>query len=224
MRLAIDTSTETTGLALIEGDDVSAEMTWLCQQNHSVELLPHLTRLLEQARVSLEDINGIIVALGPGGFNALRVGVSTAKGLAFGMGVPIAGVSTLEAEGYRHREAGLPICPVSNAGRSEIAAALYEMKDNRWRRIISEHITTVEALCHNTAEKTLFCGEFAPSIAAELSERLDGKAVLAAAQTPRVVSLAMLGSMRLDKGDGDDATTLQPLYLRRPPITERKHR
>ncbi len=223
MRLAIDTSTETTGLALIEGEDVPAEMTWLCEQNHSVELLPHLTRLLERAGVGLDDIKGIIVALGPGGFNALRVGVSTAKGLAFSLALPIAGVSTLEAEGYRHRQAGLPICPVANAGRGEIAAALYEMEEGRWRRITAEHITTVEALCHNTAEKTLFCGEFAPSIAAELAERLGGRAVLAEAQTPRVVSLAMLGSLRLDEGGGD-ATTLQPIYLRRPPITERKHR
>jgi len=224
MRLAIDTSTATTGLALIEGKDVPAEITWLCEQNHSVELLPHLTRLLQQAGVSLDDINGIIVALGPGGFNALRVGVSTAKGLAFSLGAPIAGISTLEAEGYRHRQTDLPICPVANAGRGEIAAALYGMKDNLWRRIAGEHITTVEALCDKTAEKTLFCGEFVPSIAAELEERLDGKAVVASAQTPRAASLAMLGNLRLDKGDGDDPTTLQPLYLRRPPITERKHR
>jgi len=224
MRLAIDTSTATTGLALIEGDNVPAEITWLCEQNHSVELLPHLTQLLQQAGVRLDDINGIIVARGPGGFNALRVGVSTAKGLAFGLRVPIAGISTLEAEGYRHRQTNLPICPVSNAGRGEIAAALYSAKGDKWQRITDEHITTVEALCNQTAEKTLFCGEFAPSIAAELEERLDGKAVVASAQTPRVVSLAMLGNLRLDKGDGDDPTTLQPLYLRRPPITERKHR
>jgi len=106
MQLAIDTSTDTTSLALIQESGVLTELTWRCEQNHSVELLPHLVDLLRQAGTSLQSLTGIIVARGPGSFNALRVGVSTAKGLAFSLGIPIVGISTLEAEAYQHNETG----------------------------------------------------------------------------------------------------------------------
>ena len=82
MQLAIDTSTDTASLALVQGSEVLAELTWHCGQNHTIELLPHLTHLLNQAKLSLQSINFIIVAKGPGSFNGLRVGISTAKGLA----------------------------------------------------------------------------------------------------------------------------------------------
>ena len=85
MYLAIDTSTETASLALIQESQVLAELTWSCQQNHSVELMPSINRLLEQAGSSLKSLSGVIVARGPGCFNVLRVGVITAKGLAFSL-------------------------------------------------------------------------------------------------------------------------------------------
>ena len=124
MLLAIDTSTDITSLALLRDGGGLTELTWRCQQNHSVELMPHLVELLDKDRADIQSIDGVIVARGPGSFNALRVGVSTAKGLAFSLNIPIVGVSTLEAEAYRHRETDLPICSLSNAGREEIAAAI----------------------------------------------------------------------------------------------------
>ena len=99
MQLAIDSSTDTASLAITRGNEVLAELTWRCGQNHSVELMPRLSRLLEQANIDLKSISGIIVARGPGSFNGLRVGISTAKGLAFSLGVPLVGINTLEA-GY----------------------------------------------------------------------------------------------------------------------------
>ena len=85
MQLAIDTSTDMASLALVRGDEVLAELTWRCGQNHTTQLLPHLTHLLNQAKLSLQSANGIIVAKGPGSYNGLRVGISTAKGLAFSL-------------------------------------------------------------------------------------------------------------------------------------------
>lgn len=202
------------------------ELTWRCEQNHSVELLPHLADLLRQAETSLQSINGIIVARGPGSFNALRVGVSTAKGLAFSLGIPIVGISTLEAEAYQHNETDLPVCPIFNAGREEIATAIYQMKSNEWQRITDEHITTVEALCSQITTKTLFCGEFISSIAGELKKRLRQRAIISpeTAESRRISFLAELGQKRFQAGDYDNTATLNPLYLRRPPITERRHR
>jgi len=226
MQLAIDTSTTTASLALVQNGEVLVELTWRCEQNHTIELLPRLTHLLNQNKLSLQSVSCIIVARGPGSFNGLRVGVSTAKGLAFSLGVPIVGISTLEVEAYQHAETGLPICPIFNAGREEIATAIYQKKGNRWRQLTAEHITTVEALCSQITTKTIFCGEFIPFIATQLRKQLKQRAIIStsAARLRRASFLAELGQQRLKAGNYDDLATLQPLYLRRPAITKPKHR
>ena len=226
MHLAIDTSTDTASLVLAQDNSVLAELTWRCGQNHTRQLLPNLAHLLHQFGLSPQSITGIIVARGPGSFNGLRVGVSTAKGLAFGLGVPVVGISSLEVEAYQHAETGLPICPVFNAGRGEIATAIYQRAGGEWRQLADERIITVDALCSQIAVETLFCGEFVPGIAAQLSERLGQKAVITSVLTGlrRASFLAELGLRRLEMGDSDDPATLQPVYLRRPSITRAKHR
>jgi len=224
MQLAIDTSTNTASLALAQDNEVLAELTWYCGQNHSTQLLPNLAHLLNQTGTSLQSISGIIVARGPGSFNGLRVGVSTAKGLAFSLGVPIVGISSLEVAAYPHAETGLPICPIFNAGRGEIATALYQRKNKKWRQLTGEHITTVETLCSQITTQTIFCGEFIPLIATQLRKQLKRRAIIAtpAARLRRAGFLAELGQQRLAAGNYDDPATLQPLYLRRPPITKPK--
>lgn len=226
MQLAIDTSTNTASLALTQDNEVRAELTWHCEQSHSVQLLPNLTHLLSQIGASLQSIDGIIVARGPGSFNGLRVGVSTAKGLAFSLGIPIVGIGSLEVAAYPHAETGLPVCPIFNAGRGEIATALYQSQNKKWRQLAAKHITTIETLCSQISTPTLFCGEFTPLVATQLKKQLKEKAVIAtpAARLRRAGFLAELGQQRLAAGDYDDPTTLQPLYLRRPPITQPKHK
>ena len=226
MQLAIDTSTDVASIALAQGSEVLAELTWHSRQNHTTQLLPYLADLLNKTGLNLQSISDIIVAKGPGSFNGLRVGISTAKGLALSLEVPIVGISTLEVEAYQHAETGLPICPIFNAGRGEIATAIYQRQNNEWRQLAAEHITTVDSLCSLIATKTVFCGEFVPSIAAQLRKRLKQKAIIptSAAQLRRASFLAELGQQRLEAGGYDNPATLQPLYLRRPPITKPKHR
>jgi len=225
MQLAIDTSTDIASLALVQDNEVMAELTWRCGQNHSTQLLPNLSHLLNQAQLSLQSVDCIIVAKGPGSFNGIRVGISTAKGLAFSLGIPLVGISTLEVEAYQHAGTGLPICPIFNAGRGEIATAMYQKKDNNWRQLATEHITTVDALCLQITTKTVFCGEFVPLITEQLREQLKHKAVILtpAAGLRRASFLAELGLKRIETGDYDDPVTLQPLYLRGPAITKPKH-
>ncbi len=224
MQLAIDTSTGMASIALVRDSEVLAELTWHCGQNHTVELLPRLTDLLNQAGLNLQSASGVIVARGPGSFNGLRVGVSTAKGLAFSLGIPIVGVSTLEVAAYQHAETGLPVCPIFSAGREEIATAIYQKKRDEWCQLAAEHITTVDTLCSQITTKTVFCGEFIPVIAAQLKKQLERKAVIppSAALFRRAGFLAELGQQRLKAGDYDNPATLQPLYLRRPSITQPK--
>ncbi len=226
MQLAIDTSTEIASIALSQKGEVIAELTWRCGQQHTVELLPNLVHLLQQAKASLNSIDGIVVAKGPGSFNGIRVGMSTAKGLAFSLGVPLVGVSTLEVEASPYASTGLPLCPIQNAGRGEVAAALYQLKDGEWCQLVKEHITTIEVLCSQINTRTLFCGELSPEMETQLKSFLAGQVVIPKAVTRlrRASYLAELGWQRLERGDFDAPATLQPLYLRRPAITLPKPR
>ncbi len=226
MQIAIDTSTDTASLALVKEGEILAELTWRCGQDHTVHLLPNLAHLLNQAKLSLSSASGIIVAKGPGSYNGLRVGLSTAKGLAFSLDIPIIGISTLAVEAYQHAETGLPICPIFNAGRGEIAVAMYQRKRGEWSQLMAEQITTIDALCSQVATKTVFCGEFVPAITNILKETLRQKAIIlsSAASWRRAGFLAELGLKRLQAGDYDNPVTLQPLYLRGPAITQAKHR
>jgi tRNA threonylcarbamoyl adenosine modification protein YeaZ len=224
MQLAVDTSTDYACLAILSRGEILAEFTWRCGQNHTVELYPRLNFLLEKTGQTLKDADCIFLARGPGSFNGLRVGVSAAKGLAFSLGIPIIGISTLAATAYQHAESGLPVCVIQNAGREEIAAAVYKNKRKIWSEITPEHITTLEVLAPQIKEKTIFCGEFNSATALQIKKIFKTRAIVStpAGQLRRAAYLAELGHQRLKANDFDNLSTLQPLYLRRPPITERK--
>lgn len=224
MLLAIDTSTETASLALVRDGTVLAELTWRSGQNHTTQLLPNLEYLFKITGTGPKSLTAIVVARGPGSFNGLRVGVSIAKGLAFSLAIPIVGINSLEIAAYQYAQTGLPICAIFNAGRNEVATATYQQKSNEWQQLVAGHIATVEQLCSQITKKTLFCGEYAPAIATQLIALLKKKAVIPPPTTDlrRASFLAELGQKQLDSGNVDNAATLKPIYLRRPPITKAK--
>jgi tRNA threonylcarbamoyl adenosine modification protein YeaZ len=221
MELAIDTSSNIVSITLSHEAEVLASLTWQTIQNHTIELLPNLVCLLQQARVELGSVGAIIVAKGPGSFNGLRVGISAAKGLASALNIPLLGVNTLEAEAYPFAFTGLPLRPIHKAGREEIATAHYRQKDNEWQCLEAENLTTVEALCRRIKQKTLFCGEIPPDMISEIQQNLGKQAIISQSNCPyRASSLAILGWRKLSRGEQDDPVTLQPLYLRPPHITK----
>jgi tRNA threonylcarbamoyladenosine biosynthesis protein TsaB len=226
MIIAIDTSTNMAGLAIVGDGSVVAEMTWYCGQNHTTQLLPALHFMLQQEGLELSQATAIVVARGPGSYNGLRVGLGTAKGLAFSLNIPVVGISTLETEAYQASAAGcgLPVCALFNAGRGEIAAAVYQMKGKSWQQVEAEHLTTVSALCAAIIETTVFCGDYLPKVALAIEQTLGNKAILVSpAGIPRRAAyLAELGQKRLQVKDFDDPAALQPLYLRGPAITQPK--
>lgn len=225
MILAIDTSTRYAGVALWRDGRVAASLSWYSRQNHTVELMPAIAELLRQQRTAMDQVQGIAVALGPGGFSALRVGISAAKGLAMGRALPIVGVSTLECEAWPYQGLGLPVCPLLDMGRGEVAAVCYAQRRGRWRPLEEPVIATPEALAQDIRSRTLFCGEAAPALASALRQRLGAKASVVEGYTPaaRLWALAALGAARLERGEADNLTTLQPFYLRRPTITPARH-
>lgn len=222
MLLALDTSTRFASIALYDEQGVHGEHTWRVEQNHTEDLMPRVVGLMEAARIAPVGLTGVAVALGPGSFNGLRVALSVAKGLALGLDIPLVGVSTLEVVAYQHGSLSLPVRPILEGGGGQLATALYRVVRNHWAQLEEPHLATQDELCAETSQRTLFCGEIGSATANTLRERLDHLAIIAppAANARRAGYLAELGWYRIQDGLIDDATTLQPLYLRRPHITQ----
>ena len=226
MELTIDTSSNIASVALSHKGELISELTWQSTYNHTVELTPNLAYLLKQAKLEPRFIEAIIVAKGPGSFNGLRVGISAAKGIALSLNIPLLGVSTLEAAAYPFRYSELPICPILKVSRQEIASALYQRENNDWHRMEKEHLTTLQTLCTQISQETLFCGEISNAMSNEIRQNLGKLAIMPqnVARLPRAVSLAALGWQRFSQGERDNLATLQPLYLKPPQITKPKER
>lgn len=226
MELAIDTSSNIAVVALSEHGMPVAELSWRSVHNHTVELMPSIEILLKRAGVGYDVLRGITVALGPGSFNGLRVGISVAKGLALALSAPLVGVSTLEVEAYPFAFTGLPICPVHQSGRGAVAVALFRQDGHGWRRLLEEQLMTVDALLRMTAETTIFCGDGVDMIEAELRQALCGKAIVPppAVRARRASVLAEIGWRRLSAGESDNIASLQPIYLRPPHITQSRRK
>ena len=134
-------------------------MTWRSRRQHSVQLLPAVEGLLARLGVDKSDLRAVFVCTGPGGYAGLRVGVSTAKGLAFALGASIVGVGRLEVEAYEFADCGRPVCAVHRAGRGEVAWAVYEGPRGEWREVFAPRMSTPEALMAEAPPDALFCAE-----------------------------------------------------------------
>ena len=126
MELSIDTASDWASIAVSDEGRLLGEMTWRCERQHSVQLLPSIQALLARLGVDKGDLRRVFVCIGPGGYAGLRVGVSTAKGLAFALKASVVGVGRLEAEAYQFAACGRPICAIHRAGRGEVAWAVYK--------------------------------------------------------------------------------------------------
>ncbi len=235
MLLAIDTSTRYAGVALAHGGTVLACRCWHSKVNHTTELMPALAQTLEAHGLAVRDLEGIAVALGPGGFSSLRVGLSAAKGLAWAAGLPLAGVATLDLEAFPYLACGLPVCAWLDAGRGEVAAACFGPGGQRSQAdVIGAPEALLEALLARAAsgagdsatQPSLFCGEGVGPWAGLIKERLGSGGLVVAPSSPaaRLWSLVALGGQRLAAGQASDLATLQPYYLRMPTLGSPKRR
>lgn len=222
--LAIDACTRLAGIALAQEGRVLAEHTWMAGQDHTAQLAPRIQLLLAQSSLAPDDLSAIAVAIGPGSFNGVRAGMALAKGMAFALNIPLAGLSTLEVQAYPFASTGLPVCAIQDAGRGELAVAVFRTQRLLWRRLHPEAITSWDQLQDLIPRPTIICGDIHPDLAAEIRRRLGGKALLSspAAGPRRAGYLAELGWMQIKEGKAGDPSLVQPLYLRRPAVTERR--
>jgi tRNA threonylcarbamoyladenosine biosynthesis protein TsaB len=215
MELSIETSTRYASVGLSEQGSVVAQLSWRSERNHSVELVPAIQRLMGHVGAEIGHLEAIFVAGGPGAFSALRVGMSTAKGLAVARNLPLVSVGTLDIEAQPYLSVAAGVCAVIEAGRGRVYAGWYgSYRDAGAPR---HQVLSYDELVSATSEPTLFCGEGAPAVADLLRDRLGGAARLAEAPPPTrsASALALLGYGRWRTGSTDDPATLQPWYLPR---------
>lgn len=211
--LGIDSSAISAGCALVEGDKIIAESFLNTRHTHSETLLPMISAMLKSAGAALSDVEGIAVSAGPGSFTGLRIGISTAKGLADAAHKPCAAVSTLEAIAYNFVQIDGIICACMDARRKQVYNALFKSENG-----------VITRLCEDRAIS-------AADLSKEL-EAVDGKVILAGdgaelihAFTEEKYALAP-PALRFQRGSGVcfaarnapeiAPAALMPTYLRLP--------
>ncbi len=226
MLLSIDTSSRYGGVALADsGGAVAEARTWRSTANHTAQLMPAVTELLRARGIRAADLTAVAVALGPGPFSALRVGVSAAKGLAIAGGFPIFGVDTLLLEAWRYlyptmqenrREARVPVSWL-DAGRNEVAAGIFGTDGER---LGEDRVASPAELLQQDAGDpwlAVYCGEAAWMRREEIAVQAGG-VVMPWTPADRLWALSEMAAKRLSECESDDLSTLQPYYLRMPTI------
>jgi len=216
--LAVDTSTMAGGVALLDGDRVVGESLLDVRTTHSERLMLAVDRALGDAGWQPRDLDGLAVAVGPGSFTGLRIGIATIKGLALALDRPIAAVPTLDA-----MAAGLPwaaraVCPVIDSRRDEVFASLYRWDGLAMRREWDYLALSPRELAERLTEPVIGLGDGAP--------RIDSPWMTVAVPSrrgPAAACVGWLGHARLVRGETASPVDLVPLYLR-PSEAELKRR
>jgi tRNA threonylcarbamoyladenosine biosynthesis protein TsaB len=216
--LAVDTSTMAGGVALVDGERVIGESLLDVRTTHSERLMLAVDRVLGDAGWAPRTLDGLAVAIGPGSFTGLRIGVAAVKGLALALKCPVAAVPTLDAMAAQLPWASRPVCAILAARRDEVYASLYRWDGSAMRRDWDFLALSPAALAARLTEPVLAVGD---GVASVLSPWITS--VRPARRGPMAAVVAWLGMEQLCRGDMAAAADLIPLYLR-PPEAELKRR
>jgi len=214
MLLAVDTSTAQLGLAIYDGTQVIGEYAWRSSQRHTVELAPAIANLLMRSGLTMDTIQALGVALGPGSFTSLRVGLSLVKGLALARHLPMVGISTLDILAANQPASRLPLLTAIQAGRGRLAVSWYKSTKKGWEARGLARVVTVQDLVYEIKSPSIVCGEFTAEDRQCLAkDEVNVRLASPAQSVRRPAVLAELAWQRWQKGDVDDDAALAPIYL-----------
>jgi tRNA threonylcarbamoyladenosine biosynthesis protein TsaB len=214
MLLALDTSTRTIGVALYNGISVLGETIWSSPDYHTVELAPKVAEMLSKCGVKTSDLDVVAVAIGPGSFTGLRIGLSLAKGLTLVHHKPIVGIPTLDILAAAQPFGGESLVAVLRAGRGRLAAGWYQSRRKKWQAEGNIEVVSAEELSEKIQKPTLVCGELSEDERRTLGKNRRYIRLATPAQSLRRPSyLAELGWRRWQTGEVDNPATLSPFYL-----------
>lgn len=214
--LAVDTASRTCSVAVMEDGQVAAEFTAHHRDTHSRFLMDMIDQSLAVSRFTLVDMDGFAVTIGPGSFTGLRIGLSTVKGLALAMDRPVVGIGTLEALAFPFAFSGKLICPLLDARRQEVYAALYRPGGGRLAPLKPAFVACLDDVLLEVREPCMFVGDGAAAYRDRILEVLPDRALIADAvyHPVRASAAAALAMPRLLAGQADDPAALTPWYIR----------
>lgn len=214
MLLAIDTSTQWMGLGLYDGEQILGESIWHTRNHHTVELAPAIQHLMDQTQTTVTELKAVAVALGPGSFTSLRIGLAVGKGMALASHLPLIGIPTLDILAAGQPVVDIPLAAVLQAGRGRLAVGWYQPGNEGWKADGPAIIMTGEELEQKIHHPSLVCGELNSETRQALGRKWKTVTLASPARCLRRPSyLAELAWNRFQAGDVDDTVTLAPIYL-----------
>jgi len=222
--LAIDSSTPVAGVALMDDGQLIREEFVNYKKNHSETLMPMVDRVLRDCERTLAEVDALAVTIGPGSFTGLRIGLAAVKGLSLATNIPVVDISTLEVLAHNIAGGDTLVCPVLNARKQEVYAAMYDNRST-FPRVVSEEMACspqdLASRALETAKKigfkhiTLLGDGCAPYIS--VYKELLGDHLVEAPlhlRLPRASALASLAMARTALRDFADIMGLRPHYVR----------
>ena len=209
--LALDTSTEYLSLALdLDGRVLTRELH--AGQTHSQRILPLLHELLVEAQLTMHDLDGIAFGAGPGSFTGLRIGC-VAQGLAFGAGLPVVGICTLQA--LAEASGATQVIACLDARMGEIYHAVYRRQGDAWQEVMAPGLYKPEALPAIEGEGWVGIGSgwasYGDALAAVYGAQV---ASTQPERYPRAQEIVALARPVFEAGEGRLAAEAAPLYIR----------
>lgn len=219
MILGLETATPRGSVALVSGAVVRAEVFLPPGPRVSGSYISAVESLFAAAGAANGDVSAVAVSAGPGAFTGLRVGMSAAKGFCFGWGVPLVPVPTLLALAHRFPVEGRIVCPVQDARRGEVYAALFRWNGGELARLCPDMAIAPPLLPGRIPDgDVLFCGDGVAPFGALFREALGDRAILVSGDEglPRASAVGIVGERIFRDGGAEDPRTALPFYLRSP--------
>ncbi len=218
--LAIDSSGLVASVAVIEDDRLLGEYTIDHKKTHSQTLLPMIDALSQMIELSMDTIDAIAVAAGPGSFTGLRIGSATAKGLGLALDVPLIAVPTVDAIAYTLYGASGRICPLMDARRNQTYTGLYRFSDDGEFMVIRPQcavdISEIIDSVNESSEPVIFLGDGVPVFRDTIENECHAPYRFAPAgwNRQRAAAVGALGMIYLGRGETVSAADFRPDYLR----------
>lgn len=216
--LALDSSGLTASVAVVEDEQILFEYTMNYKKTHSQTLLPMLDEAVKMTGLSLETIDAIAVAGGPGSFTGLRIGSATAKGLGLALDKPLIHVPTADAMAYRMFGYKGLICPIMDARRNQVYTGIYRF-ENDFEIVQTQMAADISELVNflnESGERVVFLGDGVPVYKEKIAEDIKVPYTFAPPHMCRqsAASVGALGLVYAAEGKMEHARDHRPDYLR----------
>jgi tRNA threonylcarbamoyladenosine biosynthesis protein TsaB len=203
--LAIETATPWQSVAILDDNEILAQLGQDARGAHGTLLLPAIDRLLMETQLRLSDLDGLACSAGPGSFTGIRVGLATCLGLRAATGLPLVLVPTLEAMAWSVNSSALPICPIMKSRRGELYWAVFRRTgDDQLHRLMTECVGPPAALARCLTAHTLVCGDGWSAMESEIRAMLPGSVTVSVGPLevqPSAANVAVLGMQRFRRGE-----------------------